>query len=247
MQVKAGALAIRKAPEARAEQVDQALFGEGLTVYGEEEGWAWVQLEADNYVGWLRADGLGPPVEATHRVKALRTFVYEKADMKSAPLLAVSMNAKLALGEVRGDYQHVHDLGWVFSQHVGLLGDFEADFVAVAERFAGSPYLWGGRESAGIDCSGLVQVSLQATGKAPLRDSDMQEQTLGEALDLSKGVPPLKRGDLVFWNGHVGIVADSEHLLHASERDMQVGFEPLDAAFARIRPKVGDVRTVRRL
>ena len=246
-QVKAGASALRKAPEARAEQIDQALFGEGVSVYLEEGGWAFVQYEVDHYVGWMRADELGAPVEPTHRVKAMRTFIYEKADMKSAPLVAVSMNARLALGEVKGEYARVHDLGWVFAQHVGLLGDFEADWVGVAERFVGSPYLWGGRESAGIDCSGLVQVSMQATGKAPLRDSDMQELTIGEALDISKGLPELKRGDLVFWNGHVAIVANDGHVLHASERDMQVGFEPIDKAFARVRGRLGEIRTVRRV
>jgi hypothetical protein len=167
--------------------------------------------------------------------------------MKSPPLLAVSMNARLTISEARGEYLHVRDLGWVFGQHVGLLGDFEADFVSVAERFVGSPYLWGGRESAGIDCSGLVQVALQATGTSPLRDSDMQEQTLGEALDTSGALPELKRGDLVFWNGHVALVASETNVLHASERDMRVGFEPIEMAFARVRGRLGDIRTIRRL
>jgi cell wall-associated NlpC family hydrolase len=243
-QVRAGSASLRKSHDASAEQVNQALFGEIFTQYDEREGWAWGQLEADNYVGWMRADELGPLTDATHRVSALRTFIYERPDMKSVPMLAVSMNARLALGEADGNFLRVLGSGWVFARHVSLLGDFETDFVAVAERFVGSPYLWGGRESAGIDCSGLVQVSLQATGVSPLRDSDMQEQTLGQAhADRAS----LRRGDLVFWRGHAGIMFDTVNLLHASARDMKVEIEPLADAVARIRPIAGEVRSIRRL
>jgi hypothetical protein len=247
MQVRGGAASLRKSPDAMAEQVNQALFGEGFTVYDEREGWAWGQLEADNYVGWMRADELGPPVDATHRVKVLRSFIFSRPDMKSVPLLAVSMNARLALGEISNGFARVHGSGWIFARHAGVVGDFETDFVGVAERFVGSPYLWGGRESAGIDCSGLVQVSLQATGQSVLRDSDMQEQTLGERLETDALFSGLKRGDFVFWGGHVGMMTDATHLLHASARDLHVEIESLAEAVARIRPIAGEVRSVRRL
>jgi hypothetical protein len=246
-QVRAGSAALRKAPEANAEQVNQALFGEGVTVYDEQEGWAWGQLDVDHYVGWMRADELGEPVSPTHRVSVLRTFIFEAPNLKALPLRAVSMNALLALGEVEAGFTKVLGLGWIFSRHVSLLGDFERDFVAVASRFVGAPYLWGGRESAGIDCSGLVQVSLQATGKAPLRDSDMQEQTLGEPVQPAKDFSNLQRGDLVFWRGHVGIMESPATLLHASARDMKVEIEPLAEAIARIRGIAGEVRSVKRL
>ena len=246
LQVRAGSAALRKAPDAMAEQVNQALFGEGFTVYDEAEGWAWGQLATDNYVGWMRADELGPPAEATHRVKVLRSFIFSRPDMKSVPLLAVSMNAKLALGEVSSGFARVAGSGWIFARHASPVTEFETDFVGVAERFVGSPYLWGGRESAGIDCSGLVQVSLQATGRHVLRDSDMQEQTLGEKLETDASFSGLKRGDLIFWRGHVGMMCDSVRLLHASARDLHVEIEPLAEAVARIRPIAGEVRSVRR-
>ena len=247
MQVRAGSAALRKAPDAMAEQVNQALFGEGFTVYDEAGGWAWGQLAADNYVGWMRADELGPPVVATHRVKVLRSFIFPRPDMKSPPMLAVSMNARLALGEVLNGFAQVEGSGWIFARHASPVAEFEKDFVGVAERFVGSPYLWGGRESAGIDCSGLVQVSLQATGRSVLRDSDMQEQTLGEKLEADASFSGLKRGDLIFWRGHVGMMCDSVRLLHASARDLHVEIEPLAEAVARIRPIAGEVRSVRRL
>lgn len=247
MQVRAGSAALRKAPDAASEQVNQALFGEGFTVYDEAEGWAWGQLEADAYVGWMRADDLAAPIAATHRLKVLRSFIFERPDMKAAPLTAVSMNARLTLGEVVDGFAHVRGSGWIFGRHAAVLGDFEADFVGVAERFVGSPYLWGGRESAGIDCSGLVQVSLQAAGVSPLRDSDMQAQTLGEPLETDASFSNLRRGDLIFWRGHVGMMSNATNLLHASARDLHVEIEPLAEAVARIRPIAGEVRSVRRL
>lgn len=247
MQVRAGSASLRKSPDAMAEQVNQALFGEDFTIYDEIEGWAWGQLAVDNYVGWMRADDLGPPSEPTHRLKVLRSFIYARPDMKSVPLLAVSMNARLALGEVSNGFARVAGSGWIFARHASPVGELEKDFVGVAERFVGSPYLWGGRESAGIDCSGLVQVSLQATGRDVLRDSDMQEQTLGEKLETDASFSGLRRGDLIFWRGHVGMMCDGGRLLHASARDLHVEIEPLAEAVARIRPIAGEVRSVRRL
>jgi cell wall-associated NlpC family hydrolase len=253
MQIISGAAALRKAPEAGAEQVNQALFGEGFHVFAEREGWAWGLTEADHYAGWMRADELAPHMDATHRVGVLRTFIFEQPNMKSTPLRAVSMNARLSLGEAQGGFSKVLGQegywagGWVFSRHAVLSQDFETDFVDVASRFVGAPYLWGGRESAGLDCSGLVQVSLQATGVSPLRDSDMQEQTLGEPVQPASDYSNLRRGDLVFWKGHVGIMGSATHLIHASARDLHVEIEPLAEAVARIRPIAGDVRSVRRL
>jgi cell wall-associated NlpC family hydrolase len=245
--VTAGSAALRNAPDAAAEQVNQALFGETFTVYDEHEGWAWGQLSADYYVGWMRADELGEAAPPTHRLKVLRSFLYEQPNMKSRPVKAVSMNAQLALGEPDGNFRRAIGSGWLFARHAAPLQEFETDFVDVATRFVGSPYLWGGRESAGIDCSGLVQVSLQATGKSPLRDSDMQEKTLGEPVTPEPDYSNLQRGDLVFWRGHVGIMESSSMLLHASARDMHVEIEPLAEAIARIQPIAGEVRSVKRL
>lgn len=247
MRVSAGSAALRLRPEGGAEQINQILFGEPVRLYAQDGDWAYVQLGLDHYVGWVRIASLSPAGrEATHRVRVLRTFLYERADMKSRPMRAISMNARMALGETSGNFVAVDGGGWVFARHVSPLNETEIDFVDVAQRFVGSPYLWGGRESAGIDCSGLVQVSLQATGVYPLRDSDMQEQTLGLPHEPDATFTNLERGDLVFWKGHVGIMCSPTTLLHASARDMHVEVEPLMQAVDRIRPIAGDVRSVRR-
>lgn len=232
--------ALRHEPRADAAIDSEALRGEVVHVFETSaEGWCWVQLEADGYVGFVAADALGPIApEPTHRVTALRTFVYPGADMKLPPVVVLSIGTKLALGEAmetrKTSYFRLADgSGAVVARHVAPMDAPHAgDFVAVAARFLETPYLWGGRSAFGIDCSGLVQTALALSGTAAPRDSDQQAASLGTPVE--GGIEAdLVRGDLVFWKGHVGIMSDPATLLHASGHHMAVVMEPLAEAVAR--------------
>jgi cell wall-associated NlpC family hydrolase len=246
MEVKDGVVDLRRAPRPDAAVDTQALYGERVTVYDEEEGWAWAQLSGDGYVGWIAACSLWSELsEPTHRVCAPRTFVYPAASIKEPPLLALPLSAQVSVVDERGSFLVTRDRGFIWRPHLAPLDAPAEDFVAVAERLLDAPYLWGGKSSIGVDCSGLVQIALAAAGRAAPRDSDMQEAQLGEAVAIGA---PLARGDLVFWKGHVGIMRDPTTLLHANGTHMLVSSEPLDLVRARnLDAGAGDVTGVRRL
>ena len=237
---------LRREPAPDAALDTEALKGERVTVYeSDEEGWCWGQLERDGYVGWLPANALAAPGEpATHRVAALRTLAFPGPSIKLPPVAGFSLGCRLVVLRTEGTLA-VTPSGYVPACHLAPVGTAEPDFVAVAERFVGVPYLWGGKTSLGIDCSGLVQVALAAAGIAGPRDSDMQERALGAA--ISTGVAGLRRGDLVFWKGHVAIVRDADTLVHANAFHMSVAIEPIAAAVARIAADGGAIRSVKRL
>ena len=236
---------VRREPAPDAPLETEALKGERVTVYEtNDEGWCWGQLDQDGYVGWLPANALtapGPP--GTHVVTALRTLVFPGPSIKLAPVAAYSLGCRLAVLRTEGPLA-VTPSGHVPARHLAPIDATEGDFVAVAERFVGVPYLWGGKTSLGIDCSGLVQVALTAAGIACPRDSDMQEREVGEP--VSEGLRGLRRGDLVFWKGHVAIARDAATLVHANAFHMAVALEPVAEAVARIAAGGTDVSVVKR-
>ncbi|WP_244644352.1 C40 family peptidase [Azorhizobium oxalatiphilum] len=236
---------LRRLPRPDGMLDTEALYGETVTAFEDDiEGWSWVQLGRDGYVGYMPTIAIGPLGPApTHKVRALRTFLFPGLDIKLPPVATLVTGALLHVRDIRGKFA-VTDRGAVPAAHVMALDETAPDYVDVAAGFLGTPYLWGGCSSLGIDCSGLVQASLGVAGVQAPRDSDMQEAALGESVD---NAGPFRRGDLLFWAGHVGIVEDEATLLHANAHHMMVAREPLGPALERIAAAAGALRTVRRL
>jgi cell wall-associated NlpC family hydrolase len=243
-----GAAPLRRAPTHAAPLETEALYGETAMVYEENEGWAWAQLDRDGYVGYLSAEALGAPDRPTHRLAVPRSFAYPGPSLKLPPILALPLGARLAVASVKGDFAVTAEGLHVYAPHLAALDARAADFVAVAERFLEAPYLWGGRTAQGIDCSGLVQTALAEAGVEAPRDADMMEAALGAPVAFGADLADLRRGDLVFWKGHVGIMSDDRMLLHANAWRMLVASEPLAVARERtIEKGGGPITSIRRL
>jgi hypothetical protein len=240
---------LRSAPSHGAALLTEALKGERVTIYDiGEEGWAWGQLAEDGYVGFVPTSALGaagPP--ATHKVTALRTLVFPGPSIKLPALETLSFGCRLVIARMDPPFAVTASGGHVPMLHLAPVETMETDFVAVAERFLGTPYLWGGKTSLGVDCSGLLQLALIACGIPCPRDSDMQEQALGSALARPHELGQLRRGDLLFWKGHVAIVRDEATLVHANAHHMAVAFESIAPAIARIGAMGSELTSVRRL
>jgi cell wall-associated NlpC family hydrolase len=246
-QVSSPVLAVHKEPRFDSMQVTQLLLGERVRVFDAREGWAWIQAERDSYVGYVAADDLSDAaLEPTHRVAVPTTLLFPAPDIKSQPVVVLTMNAQLAVASIDDRFARLRSGRCAIASHLKPVSEHEPDFVASAETLLHTPYLWGGKSALGIDCSGLVQLALESTGVACPRDSDMQEEALGRPLGHNER-KTLGRGDLVFWKGHVGIMRDEATLLHANAHFMQVTSEPLAEVEARIAPRYGAVTAIKRL
>jgi hypothetical protein len=223
---------LRAAPNAGAEAVSQLLLGEGFAVLDIAGGWAWGYCLHDHYVGYLPADALGEAVEHGHIVSAALALVFAAPDIKSPVLAHWPMGTRFTGIESGGFI--ACEAGYIHRRHADPIDTLEADPVAVAERFVGAPYLWGGRGDGGVDCSGLIQIALARAGIAAPRDADLQEQAeLGATLAANA---PLQRGDLIFFPNHVGFMVDGDRLIHANAHSMTVAIEPLADLVARLKP-----------
>lgn len=246
-QVRASSAPMRRARDVALGYETELVHGERIDVYELKDGWAWGQAVRDGYVGYVESVALTPETLApTHRVLSLRSFLYPGPGIKVSPLGFLPYGAEIRVEAFNERFARTAE-GYLFAAHLAPLDTFAADPVQEAERFVGTPYLWGGKTSLGIDCSGLVQSACHACGIAAPRDSDMQEKTLGAPLAIPNDPRHYSRGDLLFWPGHVALCQGGGRMIHATAFSMSVISEAIAPALERIAEQGHALRSARRL
>lgn len=237
-----GTAAVRSVPDDRRPIDTELLYGENIAIFERKDGWAWVQAETDGYVGYMKENALADTLAIpTHCVNTLRTFIYPGPNLKTPPLHLISMNSPLRMTKTRhSGFQLLEEGGWVVANHLSEIDNHDSDHCDIASRFIGTPYLWGGRTSLGIDCSALIQMSLLRCGIKVPRDSDMQENLISRPVFCENDLSDLRRGDIVYWTGHCGIWIDSLRFIHANATDMTVAIQPLEHILKHLAEATGD-------
>ena len=223
----------------------QLLYGEECDVFETKNGWSWIQSRRDNYVGYTPTIHLTRKIyKPNSKVISLRTVIYTKPDIKSVTKGYLSFNSLVEVIKIKGKYSLIKNLGWCPSLDLAKIKSSKFNHIDLSKQYLDTPYLWGGRDSMGIDCSGLVQNLHQINNRPFPRDTDMQEIFVTNEVKYEKD---LKAGDLVFWKGHVAMMIDNSNIIHANAFHMKTAIEPLSTAKKRILKSNGKIKKLGRL
>ena len=223
----------------------QLLYGEECDIFDTKNGWSWIQSRRDNYVGYTPTINLTRKIyKPNSKVISLRTIIYTKPDIKSVTKGYLSFNSLVEVIKIKGKYSLIKNLGWCPSLDLVKIKSSKFNHIDLSKQYLDTPYLWGGRDSMGIDCSGLVQNLHQINNRPFPRDTDMQEIFVTNEVKFEKD---LKAGDLVFWKGHVAMMIDNSNIIHANAFHMKTAIEPLSTAKKRILKSNGKIKKLGRL
>lgn len=247
MQINTLSAFLKTEPNIESPSLNEALLGDIFEVYEIKNGFAWGQLERDDYVGYIETSALGDNIfTPSHKIKTIRTYGFKEPSIKSRIVSTFSLGAKISpKGEIQNGFYDCGEFGFVFAKHVCPIDEFYDDPAQIAQMYLGAPYTWGGNSSIGVDCSGLAQNSFKACGINLPRDARMQE-ALGQNIEIKPDLSGLKRNDLIFWQGHVAIMVDETNIIHANAYHLMTVIEPLQEANERYLGNNLPIRTIRR-
>ena len=248
MQINIPSAFLKSAPDSKSPSLNESLLGDLFEVYEIKNGFAWGQLARDNYVGYIETHALNDDIfTPSHKINVLRTYGFAEPSIKSKIISTLSLGAKIAAnGQVQNGFYDCGEFGFVFAKHICEIGEFFDDPAAIASLYLNAPYTWGGNSSFGVDCSGLAQNAFAACGINLPRDARMQEE-IGQNIEIKPDLSGLKRNDLIFWKGHVGIMMDETNIIHANAFHLMTVIEPLAITNQRYLANDLSIRNIKRL
>jgi len=249
LQIAKPSTSMMSKPNGKSNLKSEALFGESFLILEIHSHWAFGKLQTDNYLGWIKLSNLGSMPRATHRIKALRTIMFSKPDIKSHPISYLPLGSLISItshdqlwAEVIYDNIKRSKKGYVYKKHIQYKSIVNQDWISTAELLIGTPYKWGGRNSISLDCSALVQLSLATANIKFPRDTKDQSMFVSKEI---KNIKNIKRGNLIYWPGHVAIAQNSKNIIHANAHHMMVTEEEIEMASKRIESECGPISKIK--
>jgi len=231
MNVIKPSIPMRSKPKETSSLETECLFGETVNILDEYLNWYYCKLLTDNYCGWVQKKYLGETIKSSHRVVSNRSYLFKDNDIKSGCINYLPLGSQIYVNDYDDFWAKVYlgnntnqKFAYIPRKHLVKKEDKIDDWVITAEKLIGTPYVWGGRDSMGLDCSALLQLSYQTYGENIPRNSSDQSLLNKETIKKNE---ILKRGFTIFWKGHVGIMVDETYCIHANAFHMEVSKEPL--------------------
>ena len=218
---------IYKKPSTRSEVTSQILYGEKFKILSKNKGWIYIRTIFDNYIGYIKNKNYTKNFISTHKVAVLKTIIIDKSSKKKKYLPFAS---KISIIRERKNTVEYEKNKWIKKNDVKKIKYIEKNYLKIFKLFLKTKYTWGGKTHEGIDCSALLQLFFYFNNKFYPRDTNEQIKYSKKIIKKKK----FKKGDIIFWKGHVAICINSKKLIHAYGPEKKVVIMPIKETIKKI-------------
>ena len=211
-----------------SEVTSQILYGEKFKILSKNKKWIKIKTSFDNYVGYIKNSKYIEKFSPNYKVSSLKAKIFKKPRIRTRSWLPLA--SKLSVFEQNRNYVKIEKNKWIKKADIKKLNHKEKNFVKIFKKFLNVKYIWGGKTFQGIDCSALLQIFFYYNNSFYPRDTKDQIKYTKKNLKKKK----FKKGDIIFWKGHVAMCLNSKQLIHAYGPEKKVIIMPIIKTINRI-------------